>query len=82
MKNSMLTNNPTFDVDSGSKKFKVDNCGFLNLRKKPNRGSVCLVLLKKDEEVDLVAKINDQWVKVKTSSGKSGFVMSDYLSDI
>lgn len=56
----------------------VVNCKSLNVRKEDNTKSAVLVVLKFNDEL-LIEEIKGDWVKVYTSSGILGYVMTKYI---
>ena len=51
----------------------------LNLRAEPSTAAEILVVMRSDDKLTRIG-IGDGWSQVKTSSGKTGYVASDYLT--
>lgn len=80
--NSMYKNNPTFESPKQHGKMKV-NVHALTLRKKPYQGAPIAPngIFMEGVVVDVLGKVNDEWVKVKTESGE-GYMMLEYLVEV
>lgn len=62
------------------KKAKVANCELLRLREEPSIESGVIDLLTKGTEVSILVVVDDEWSRVRSSLGKTGYVMRKYLA--
>ena len=65
---------------SDSNSAVVNASGGLNLREKASSSSNIITTMSNGERVTILDKSNSSWYKVKTSSGKTGYCSSAYLS--
>lgn len=60
--------------------FRVGNCnGAVNLRKDPTTESAIIGKLSKGTQLSVVESENDEWSKVQTSEGYSGYMSSQFI---
>lgn len=60
--------------------YQVGNCnGVVNLRKAPTTKSVVIRKLSKGTQLAVVEPENDEWSKVQTSEGDSGYLSSQFI---
>lgn len=70
---------PMSEIDSAaSKKLHVTNKIKITMRESPDRSSKIIGILESDDEVDLIEQRKD-WTKVKTKTGRVGWVMTRFL---
>ncbi|WP_019533413.1 SH3 domain-containing protein [Paenibacillus ginsengihumi] len=70
------------NTSSGSFQPNATIVGGVNFRSGPSTSAKSYGLLKKGDQVQILSKVNNYWYKVRTSSGKTGYVStsSKYIS--
>lgn len=70
------------EVKKPVRKGFVDNCALLNVRSTPNadNGSNLTAILNAGAEVNIIDNANDEFYKIKTVNGFTGFVMKKFIT--
>lgn len=59
----------------------IEGAAFVNLRQGPSMNAPVLTVLSEGTEVSVINK-RDQWAKVTTAAGLSGFVATEFLGKV
>ena len=80
-KNSKDPVNGETEATSNSKKTMYINVDAVNIRKEASTTAIILNSVEKNSALEVLDTSNQEWYKVKTSSGTVGYVLAKYLSE-
>ncbi len=80
-KNSKDPENVETEATSNSKKTMYINVDAVNIRKEASTTATILNSVEKNSALEVLDTSNQEWYKVKTSSGTVGYVLAKYLSE-